>query len=45
MDHLGNFHPPELDPAQESRIHAYMLDLSQKAGLAELPTLEEFQPA
>jgi len=42
---LASYRRPTLDPAQEGRIHAYMLDLSQKAGLAELPALEEFQPA
>ena len=42
---LASYRRPELDPAQEGRLHAFMLDLSQKAGLAELPPLEEFQPA
>src|SRR5574339_410666 len=30
---LTSYRRPELDPAQESRLHAYMLDLSKKAGL------------
>jgi len=42
---LASYRRPELDPAQESRLHAYMLDLGQKAGLEQLPILEDFQPA
>jgi trimethylamine--corrinoid protein Co-methyltransferase len=42
---LASYRRPELDPAQESRLHAFMLDLSQKAGLGQLPILEDFQPA
>ncbi len=42
---LASYRRPELDPAQESRLHAFMLDLSQKAGLEQLPILEDFQPA
>ena len=42
---LASYRRPELDPAQETRLHAFMLDLSQKAGLEELPYLEDFQPA
>ena len=42
---LASYRRPELDPAQESRLHAFMLDLSQKAGLEQLPTLEDVQPA
>ncbi|HEX5807713.1 MAG TPA: trimethylamine methyltransferase family protein [Anaerolineales bacterium] len=42
---LASYRRPELDPAQESRLHAFMLDLSQKAGLEKLPILDEFQPA
>ena len=41
---LASYRRPELDPAQESRLHAYMLDLSQKAGLDQLPILDDFQP-
>jgi trimethylamine--corrinoid protein Co-methyltransferase len=41
---LTSYKRPELDHAQESRLHAYMLDLSQKAGLEELPRLEDYQP-
>jgi trimethylamine:corrinoid methyltransferase-like protein len=42
---LGSYRRPELDPAKESQLHAFMLDLSQKAGLERLPTLEDYQPA
>ena len=42
---LASYRRPALDPAQESRLHAFMLDLSQKAGLEQLPYLEDFQPA
>jgi trimethylamine--corrinoid protein Co-methyltransferase len=42
---LTSYRRPELDPAQETRLHAFMLDLSRKAGLEQLPRLEEFQPA
>src|SRR6266496_2564231 len=42
---LASYRRPELDPVRESRLHAYMLGLSQKAGLEQLPELEDFQPA
>jgi trimethylamine:corrinoid methyltransferase-like protein len=42
---LASYRRPELDPAKEKRLHAFMLDLSQKAGLEQLPMLEDFQPA
>jgi hypothetical protein len=42
---LASYQRPGLDPVQETRLHAFMLDLSQKAGLEQLPHLEEFQPA
>ena len=42
---LASYQRPALDPAQETRLHAFMLDLSRKAGLEQLPTLEDFQPA
>ena len=41
---LGSYQRPELDPAKESRLHIFMLDLSKKAGLEQLPVLEDFQP-
>ena len=42
---LASYRRPELDPVKESRLHTYMLELAQKAGLELLPTLEDFQPA
>ena len=42
---LAAYRRPQLDPAQESRLHAFMLDLSKKSGLEQLPYLEDFQPA
>lgn len=42
---LASYRRPELDPVQESRLYVYMLDLAQKAGLEQLPELEDFQPA
>src|SRR5215212_22127 len=41
---LASYRRPELDPVKESQLHTYMLDLAQKAGLEQLPILEEFQP-
>ncbi len=42
---LASYQRPELDANKEKRLHAFMLDLSQKAGLEQLPVLEDFQPA
>ena len=42
---LASYRRPELDPVKESQLHAFMLDLSKKAGLEQLPTLEDYQPA
>ena len=39
---LASYRRPELDPVQESRLHAFMLDLSQKAGLEQLPITRRF---
>src|SRR5215213_4261505 len=41
---LASYKRPELDPTKESRLHTFMLDLSQKAGLEQLPFIEDFQP-
>src|SRR5512139_2030495 len=41
---LASYRRPELDPVKESQLHAFMLDLSQKAGLESLPELEDYQP-
>jgi trimethylamine--corrinoid protein Co-methyltransferase len=42
---LASYRRPELDPVKESQLHAFMLDLSKKAGLDLLPILEDYQPA
>ena len=41
---LASYQRPKLDPIKENQLHAFMLDLSQKAGLEQLPMLEDFQP-
>ena len=38
---LASYSRPEIDPAKVERITAFILDLSKKAGLEELPRLEE----
>ncbi|MBI3153247.1 MAG: trimethylamine methyltransferase family protein [Chloroflexi bacterium] len=38
---LASYSRPELDPAKVAELHAYVLDLAQKAGMEELPRLEE----
>ncbi|MFT3891705.1 MAG: hypothetical protein QM730_08745 [Anaerolineales bacterium] len=42
---LASYRRPELDPVKENQLHAFMLDLSKKAGLEQLPALEDYQPA
>jgi len=42
---LASYIRPELDPAQISKLHTFMLDLAKKAGIEELPRLEDYQPA
>ena len=42
---LASYQRPQLDPEKEKNIHAFMLDLSRKAGLEQLPSLEDFQVA
>ncbi len=42
---LASYRRPELDSVKESQLHAFMLDLAQKSGLEQLPTLEDYQPA
>jgi trimethylamine--corrinoid protein Co-methyltransferase len=42
---LASYRRPELDPDKVNRLHAFMLDLSKKAGLEQLPELEDYQPA
>jgi len=42
---LASYKRPEIDPAQEKRLHAYMLDLTKKTGVDILPLLEHYQPS
>ncbi len=42
---LASYRRPELDPAKENELHAFVLDLAKKAGVEHLPMLEDFQPA
>jgi trimethylamine--corrinoid protein Co-methyltransferase len=41
---LASYRRPELDPTKETSLHSFMLNLARKAGLEQLPRLEEFQP-
>ena len=38
---LASYTKPTLDEAKEKALHAFMLDLAQKAGMETLPSLEE----
>jgi len=42
---LASYTRPKLDSDQIIRLHAFMFDLAKKAGLQELPNLEEIEPA
>ena len=42
---LASYRRPELDPDQMARLRSYMLDLAQKAGVEELPRLEDHELA
>jgi len=42
---LASYKRPDIDPSKLNQLHAFMLDLSKKAGVEQLPTLEDFQPA
>jgi hypothetical protein len=42
---LASYRRPELDPAQVSRLHAFVLDLAKQAGADSLPLIEDFEPA
>jgi trimethylamine---corrinoid protein Co-methyltransferase len=42
---LASYQRPKLDSDQTARLHSYMLDLAKKAGIEELPRLEDFEPA
>jgi len=41
---LASYKRPELDSAQVSQLHAFVLDLSQKAGVETLPVIEDYEP-
>ena len=41
---LASYMRPEIDPAQESRLYNFMLDLTKKTGVDILPLLEHYQP-
>ena len=41
---LASYKRPEIDPAQERRLYAFMLDLTKKTGVDILPLLEHYQP-
>ncbi len=40
---LASYKRPELDPVQESQLHAFVLDLSKKAGVETLPVIDGFE--
>ncbi|HEU0292712.1 MAG TPA: trimethylamine methyltransferase family protein [Anaerolineales bacterium] len=42
---LASYTRPKLDEAKEKALHAFMLDLARKAGMEQLPVIEEHQPA
>jgi trimethylamine--corrinoid protein Co-methyltransferase len=42
---LASYRRPELDPAKEAILRAYVLNLAKQAGLEHLPILEDMQPA
>jgi len=44
-DLLASYTKPTLDEAKEKVLHAFMLDLAKKAGVEQLPVLEDLQPA
>jgi trimethylamine--corrinoid protein Co-methyltransferase len=42
---LASYKRPEIDPAQESRLYNFMLDLTKKTGVDILPLLEHYSPS
>ncbi|WKZ34464.1 MAG: trimethylamine methyltransferase family protein [Anaerolineales bacterium] len=42
---LASYRRPEINTAKISELHTFMLDLAKKAGLEQLPALEDYQPA
>jgi trimethylamine--corrinoid protein Co-methyltransferase len=41
---LAAYQRPELDITKENDLHTFVLDLAKKAGVENLPMLEDFQP-
>jgi trimethylamine--corrinoid protein Co-methyltransferase len=39
---LASYKRPQLDPAKEAELRAFVLDLAHQAGLEQLPELEDF---
>ncbi len=39
---IKSYKRPEIDPAKEIELHAYMLNLAKLAGIEQLPILEDF---
>jgi len=42
---LASYKKPELDPAKEAALRAFMIELAKKAGMDALPVIEDLQPA
>lgn len=42
---LASYKRPDLDSAKVGRLQSFVLDLAKKAGIEQLPALEDFQPA
>jgi trimethylamine--corrinoid protein Co-methyltransferase len=42
---LASYRRPDLDPAQVSQLHAFVLNLAKQAGVESLPFIEDFEPA
>ena len=40
---LASYLRPELDPAKEAELHAFVLTLAKKAGMENLPMIENFE--
>ncbi|MFN3492064.1 MAG: trimethylamine methyltransferase family protein, partial [Anaerolineales bacterium] len=44
-DLLASYTRPELDSAKVEKLHAFMLNLAKKAGVEQLPPIEDFEIA
>ena len=42
---LASYQRPDIDPEKIDRLHSYIADLAKKAGLEDLPKLEDYQSA